>query len=57
MNGLFGSGRLQIYDLDRDSHVDFIEAAPQNVISRTQQKQLSPTVIERVVVRRTAGHC
>ena len=48
MNGVYGTGTLQIYNAFNDSHVATLEVAPRNVVSRTQKEKLAPTTVEHI---------
>ena len=48
INGVYGTGTLQIYNAFQDAHVATLEVAPRNVVSRTQKEKLAPTTVEHV---------
>ena len=67
LNSSLGSGRLQLYDYRRDRHMNFVDVAPKNIVSRQDHKKMAATVVERIafspdgremvtVDRRTDGH-
>jgi NET1-associated nuclear protein 1 (U3 small nucleolar RNA-associated protein 17) len=48
LNGVHGTGTLQIYNIFQDSHIATLEVAPRNVVSRTQKEKLAPTTVEHI---------
>ena len=55
MNGVHGTGTVQMYDAANDRHLSDLTVAQRNVVSRTQNERLAPTVVEHICFSRD-GH-
>jgi NET1-associated nuclear protein 1 (U3 small nucleolar RNA-associated protein 17) len=48
LNGVYGTGTIQLYDALKDQHLSDLHVTHRNVISRTQNERMAPTVVEHL---------